>query len=337
MRASGSDDERIRIEEICAEVAEHHAQSLDEQAAAHSERVNAAEATDAAVRGAALEQAQAAEQRARANDLRAGALEAESDAEQAEQSALADAADEWAHAHEQRALAEQARSEAAGSAGAAAELAQANAHMHESWASVYDERAREYEQHAAGNTAAGEQHAEQATAREELALAAGERVESAQHGLAAEEWRGERASMETNQRERQEAAEQQRRREERAQRTRERAERRQQRETSGLRRFRPGPGRTMYSPGMPLPVGPTHPGDTELDLGIDAIARVLDEHGPVDRDELARLVGARYWGPGRFRRALREAVTEGRARQLGRSTYGPPERPERDTGAAEEE
>lgn len=44
-----------------------------------------------------------------------------------------------------------------------------------------------------------------------------------------------------------------------------------------------------------------------------------------DRDELAALVGARYWGPGRFRAALRETVNEGRAKRASRDTYAPPE------------
>jgi hypothetical protein len=63
----------------------------------------------------------------------------------------------------------------------------------------------------------------------------------------------------------------------------------------------------------------------DLDREIDAIARALDEHGATDRRDLARLVGARYWGPGRFRAALREAVDEGRARRVSRSSFGPPD------------
>ncbi|MBV8942732.1 MAG: hypothetical protein JO240_13465, partial [Solirubrobacterales bacterium] len=57
-----------------------------------------------------------------------------------------------------------------------------------------------------------------------------------------------------------------------------------------------------------------------------AISQALDEHGATERQELARLVGARYWGPGRFRAALREAVSDGYARRVTRSTFGPPER-----------
>lgn len=35
----------------------------------------------------------------------------------------------------------------------------------------------------------------------------------------------------------------------------------------------------------------------DLDREIEAIVRALEEHGPVDDDELERLVGARYRGP----------------------------------------
>jgi hypothetical protein len=64
--------------------------------------------------------------------------------------------------------------------------------------------------------------------------------------------------------------------------------------------------------------------DDDLDREIEMIARALEEHGPTEREELERLVGARYWGPGRFREALREAVDEGRVVRLSRNTYGPP-------------
>lgn len=60
-----------------------------------------------------------------------------------------------------------------------------------------------------------------------------------------------------------------------------------------------------------------------LDREIEVIARALDEHGPTERQELARMVGARYWGPGRFGAALRTAVEEGRVQRLSRGTYGP--------------
>ncbi len=60
-----------------------------------------------------------------------------------------------------------------------------------------------------------------------------------------------------------------------------------------------------------------------LEREIDAISRVVSERGATERRELARLVGARFWGPGRFASALHLAVREGRVRRISRSRYGP--------------
>lgn len=53
------------------------------------------------------------------------------------------------------------------------------------------------------------------------------------------------------------------------------------------------------------------------------IGRAVEEAGVIDREELARRVGAGRWGPGRFNNALREALAEGRVRRVTRNTYGP--------------
>jgi MFS family permease len=109
-----------------------------------------------------------------------------------------------------------------------------------------------------------------------------------------------------------------------AERAREEAERRHRarldRERAGFRRYRPGPGSASFSPFF------GHPAQQRqewLDREIEIIGRALEESGEVDRRKLARLVGARFWGPGRFSAALREAVAEGAARRIGRSRYGP--------------
>ena len=95
----------------------------------------------------------------------------------------------------------------------------------------------------------------------------------------------------------------------------------------GRRRYRPGPGidYPYYSPGMmgtavrrPSPV-------SELTREVEAIGRAVDEGGPISREELARLVGARNWGPGRFSRALDEAFATGRVRRARRGMIEPPE------------
>jgi MFS family permease len=83
-------------------------------------------------------------------------------------------------------------------------------------------------------------------------------------------------------------------------------------------RERPRPGRVGSSRGMPVsaPVPPVG-----FEREIAAIERVLAENGTVDRRRLAGLVGARFWGPGRYAGALRAAVASGRARRVGRSQF----------------
>ena len=63
----------------------------------------------------------------------------------------------------------------------------------------------------------------------------------------------------------------------------------------------------------------------DLDREIEAIARALGERGPASRGELAHRVGARAWGPGRFRTALREALREGRVARGPGGGYAVPD------------
>jgi len=99
-----------------------------------------------------------------------------------------------------------------------------------------------------------------------------------------------------------------------------RVEERRRRERTGLRRYRPGPGQLSSYRGIPLSAPYPQPG---LDREVEIIDRALRDRGSANRRELGRRVGARYWGPGRFRAALREAVTEGRAKRLPRGEYAP--------------
>jgi MFS family permease len=107
-----------------------------------------------------------------------------------------------------------------------------------------------------------------------------------------------------------------------------RVQQRAQRERSGARRYRPGPGAGVYVPAMlgSAISAPAAHGERTLDAEIERIGRAVDEHGSIHRDQLARLVGARHWGPGRFSNALHDATAEGRIRRLSRTTYGPGER-----------
>ena len=101
-----------------------------------------------------------------------------------------------------------------------------------------------------------------------------------------------------------------------------------ERERAGRRRYRPGPGSgSGYSPGMSM-LGTTYRSrqdtGTARDTEIDTITRALREGGDMSRQELARRVHARRWGPGRFHGALADALAEGSARRLGRDRVGPP-------------
>jgi MFS family permease len=93
----------------------------------------------------------------------------------------------------------------------------------------------------------------------------------------------------------------------------------EERPAAPRRSYRPGPPRGGgTSPGMPVsaPIAPS-----ELTREIERIAQALEANGPLDRAELARRVGARFWGPGRFPAALREAVTSGRAERIDRRRF----------------
>jgi hypothetical protein len=168
-----------------------------------------------------------------------------------------------------------------------------------------------------------------ADALTERAYAAKDRVEAAEHRSQAAETRAADRGADAKARDEQAGEDAERRTAQAAQaeadrRARERIERRWARERTGTRRYRLGPGSTSGSPGMgvsmPLPA-------QNLDREIGAIRTALDEHGATERTELARLVGARYWGPGVFRAALRDAVADGDVRRTSRSTYAPADTP----------
>ena len=103
-----------------------------------------------------------------------------------------------------------------------------------------------------------------------------------------------------------------------------RDERRREWNRSPRHRYRPGPGNALYSPGMlGTAVHSRASSPAVLDQEIDAIVAMVEESGPLERAALGRRVGARWWGPGRFREALDEAQAEGRIVRVGRNRYAP--------------
>jgi MFS family permease len=322
-RAAQGDDraaDRAEVEDRLAEISELRAHALDEHAAAHDEQADI-EAGDEAAR----ERARAAEHRAVGYEERARALGAADDEEAARHQEWAEAAGERARAREQRAAAEQAKAQAEAEdvEPGMADVAGARVRMHESWAAMHEARGRAHECRAEGDAAGVEAQERDATHHEQLALAAEELVGAAEHRAAAGEAEAARETVEDIQSRRAEAADRERRQREFEQRIRARIERRQAHEREGLRRFRLGPPTRAVPAWM---VASSLDETDDLDREVAAISQALDEHGATERQELARLVGARYWGPGRFRAALREAVQDGSAQRVSRSTFGPPER-----------
>jgi MFS family permease len=270
---------------------------------------------------AEYERARAAQHRAKAHELRSAALEGGEDgSQQAEiEEILADLADLNAEAEDELAVASELRADAG-----AADADSPEREAAEERARAADERARTIRQRAESIAAERESDAR---AHEAIARAAEERAQAAeQRALATErearagEFAEEERTAEQAARERGERQERERRAHEFEQRVRARMAR-QERSRQGIRRFRPGPGRSLYSPLL----SSRTPFDesADLDREIDAIDRALHERGEMTREELGRAVGARYWGPGRFRGALREAVGEGAARRIGRRSYAP--------------
>jgi hypothetical protein len=54
---------------------------------------------------------------------------------------------------------------------------------------------------------------------------------------------------------------------------------------------------------------------------ISLIGNLLKEEGELDRNEIGNRLGCKYWGPLRFRNALKEGVKRGAFRKAGRSRY----------------
>jgi hypothetical protein len=75
-----------------------------------------------------------------------------------------------------------------------------------------------------------------------------------------------------------------------------------------------------------MPSSSRHDPDEErwwLDREIDMLEQALRERGQLSRDALGSAVGRKYWGPGRFGRAVGEALRRRTITTPGRRTYRP--------------
>jgi hypothetical protein len=88
-------------------------------------------------------------------------------------------------------------------------------------------------------------------------------------------------------------------------------------------------GRTRGGPRSWSPLTPSGGGydpDEDrywLSREVSLLERALQDRGELRRRELGQLVGCKYWGPGRFARALKAAVGQGRIARTGVGRYGP--------------
>ena len=56
---------------------------------------------------------------------------------------------------------------------------------------------------------------------------------------------------------------------------------------------------------------------------ISLIQNLLQEEGEATRDHIGAALGCKYWGPSRFRNALKEGVKRDAFRKAGRGRYAP--------------
>ena len=61
--------------------------------------------------------------------------------------------------------------------------------------------------------------------------------------------------------------------------------------------------------------------DAALDREVESLRNALREDGELSRDALGAAVDRKTWGPGRFARAVREALRRGAITSPGRRRY----------------
>jgi hypothetical protein len=64
--------------------------------------------------------------------------------------------------------------------------------------------------------------------------------------------------------------------------------------------------------------------DFWLNREVSLIENLLNDRGELSKDQIGETLGCKYWGPMRFRGALKEGVERGVFRKTGRNSYAPP-------------
>ena len=82
---------------------------------------------------------------------------------------------------------------------------------------------------------------------------------------------------------------------------------------------------STYAP-FPGPVSSTPDADENewwLRREISLIENLLQDEGELERKQIGDRLGCKYWGPMRFRQALKEGVERGAFRKTARNRYAP--------------
>ena len=60
-----------------------------------------------------------------------------------------------------------------------------------------------------------------------------------------------------------------------------------------------------------------------LNRELSLISNLLEDKGELSKDEIGNTLGCKYWGPMRFRNALKEGVKRNAFQKVGRNRYAP--------------
>ena len=91
--------------------------------------------------------------------------------------------------------------------------------------------------------------------------------------------------------------------------------------TSDQQHRRPRGQRSSYTPFPGASSNDEEENEWWLDREISLIENLLKEEGELPRKEIGNKLGCKYWGPLRFRRALKEAVDRGTISKTSGNRY----------------
>ncbi len=81
-----------------------------------------------------------------------------------------------------------------------------------------------------------------------------------------------------------------------------------------------------YTPFPGTSIVDTEENEWWLERELTLIENLLSQEGEMERRDIGEKLGCQYWGPMRFRTALREGVERGRITKAGRNRYAVPTR-----------